>query len=77
MKRVPSGSISTWSTIASRLWPAIGRPRSAEIVAPASGVGALLAGGQGVLLATPAHVGGFLAGLLLVKPLLLLKWRGA
>ena len=37
----------------------------------------LLAGGQGVLLATPAHVGGFLAGLLLQRPLLLWRYRGA
>ena len=37
----------------------------------------LLAGGQGLLLATPAHVGGFLAGLLLQRPLLLWRYRGA
>lgn len=37
----------------------------------------LLAGGQGVLLATPAHVGGFLAGLLLQRPLLLWRYRRA
>lgn len=37
----------------------------------------LLAGGQGVLLATPAHVGGFLAGLLLQRPLLLWRYRTA
>ena len=37
----------------------------------------LLAGGQGVLLATPAHVGGFLAGLLLQRPLLLWRYRAA
>ncbi|MEO6433123.1 MAG: rhomboid family intramembrane serine protease [Sphingomicrobium sp.] len=36
-----------------------------------------LAGGQGYLLATPAHVGGFLAGLLLQRPLLLWKYRSA
>ena len=36
-----------------------------------------LAGGQGLLLATPAHVGGFLAGLLLQRPLLLWRFRGA
>ena len=36
-----------------------------------------LAGGQGVLLATPAHVGGFLAGLLLQRPLLLWRYRDA
>jgi membrane associated rhomboid family serine protease len=36
-----------------------------------------LAGGQGMLLATPAHVGGFLAGLLLQRPLLLWRYRGA
>ena len=36
-----------------------------------------LAGGQGLLLATPAHVGGFLAGLLLQRPLLLWRYRGA
>ncbi|MGI8931307.1 MAG: rhomboid family intramembrane serine protease [Sphingomicrobium sp.] len=37
----------------------------------------LLAGGQGVLLATPAHIGGFVAGLLLHRPLLLWRYRGA
>jgi membrane associated rhomboid family serine protease len=36
-----------------------------------------LAGGQGYLLATPAHVGGFAAGLLLQRPLLLWRYRGA
>jgi membrane associated rhomboid family serine protease len=36
-----------------------------------------LAGGQGYLLATPAHVGGFVAGLLLQRPLLLWKYRKA
>jgi len=36
-----------------------------------------LAGGQGYLLATPAHVGGFAAGLLLQRPLLLLRYRKA
>jgi membrane associated rhomboid family serine protease len=36
-----------------------------------------LAGGQGVLLATPAHVGGFLAGLMLQRPLLLWRYRDA
>ena len=38
---------------------------------------AYLAGGQGVMLATPAHIGGFIAGLLLQKPLLLWKYRRA
>ena len=38
---------------------------------------AMLAGMQGVLLATPAHVGGFLAGLALQRPLLLWRYRGA
>jgi membrane associated rhomboid family serine protease len=28
-------------------------------------------------IAWPAHIGGFLAGLMLAKPLLLLRWRGA
>ena len=37
----------------------------------------LLAGQQGFLLATPAHIGGFLAGLLLQRPLLLWKYRKA
>lgn len=37
----------------------------------------LLAGAQGFLLATPAHVGGFLAGLLLQRPLLLWRYRKA
>jgi len=36
-----------------------------------------LAGMQGVLLATPAHVGGFLAGLALQRPLLLWRYRKA
>jgi membrane associated rhomboid family serine protease len=36
-----------------------------------------MAGGQGLLLATPAHVGGFLAGLLLQRPLLLWRYRDA
>lgn len=37
----------------------------------------VLAGGQGMLLATPAHIGGFVAGLLLQRPLLLWRYRGA
>lgn len=36
-----------------------------------------LAGAQGYLLATPAHVGGFAAGLLLQRPLLLWNYRKA
>jgi len=36
-----------------------------------------LADVQGVLLATPAHIGGFLAGLLLQRPLLLWRYRSA
>ncbi|MEO5971918.1 MAG: rhomboid family intramembrane serine protease, partial [Sphingomicrobium sp.] len=36
-----------------------------------------LAGGQGLLLATPAHIGGFLAGLALQRPLLLWRYRSA
>jgi membrane associated rhomboid family serine protease len=36
-----------------------------------------LAGGQGYLLATPAHVSGFAAGLLLQRPLLLWRYRNA
>jgi membrane associated rhomboid family serine protease len=36
-----------------------------------------LAGGEGYLLATPAHVGGFAAGLLLQRPLLLWRYRKA
>ena len=36
-----------------------------------------LAGSQGYLLATPAHIGGFLAGLLLERPLLLWRYRKA
>ena len=38
---------------------------------------ALLAGTQGYMLATPAHVGGFVAGLLLQRPLLLWRYRNA
>ena len=37
----------------------------------------LLAGVQGFLLATPAHIGGFIAGLLLQRPLLLWRYRKA
>ena len=37
----------------------------------------VLAGGQGVMLATPAHIGGFLAGLLIQRPLLLWRYRSA
>lgn len=36
-----------------------------------------VAGGKGVLLATPAHIGGFVAGLLLQRPLLLWRYRDA
>jgi membrane associated rhomboid family serine protease len=36
-----------------------------------------LAGSQGYLLATPAHIGGFAAGLLLQRPLLLWRYRSA
>jgi membrane associated rhomboid family serine protease len=36
-----------------------------------------LAGGEGYLLATPAHVGGFAAGLVLQRPLLLWRYRKA
>jgi membrane associated rhomboid family serine protease len=36
-----------------------------------------MAGMRGVLLATPAHVGGFLAGILLQRPLLLWRYRKA
>jgi membrane associated rhomboid family serine protease len=38
---------------------------------------AFLAGAQGLMLATPAHVGGFLAGLALQRPLLLWRYRRA
>jgi membrane associated rhomboid family serine protease len=37
----------------------------------------LLAGMEGVLLATPAHIGGFLAGLLMQRPLLMWRYRNA
>jgi membrane associated rhomboid family serine protease len=36
-----------------------------------------IAGGEGYMLATPAHVGGFIAGLLLQRPLLLWRYRKA
>ncbi|MEA3009852.1 MAG: hypothetical protein QOJ91_1544 [Sphingomonadales bacterium] len=32
---------------------------------------------SGLTIAVAAHIGGFIAGLILAKPLLLLKWRGA
>jgi len=38
---------------------------------------AALAGGEGMLLATPAHIGGFIAGLVLQRPLLLWRYREA
>ena len=38
---------------------------------------AVLAGTQGMMLATPAHIGGFLAGLVLQRPLLLWRYRRA
>ena len=37
----------------------------------------ILAGFHGVLVATPAHVGGFLSGLMLQRPLLMWRYRGA
>ena len=37
----------------------------------------LTAGRDGIMLATPAHVGGFIAGLLLQRPLLLWRYRKA
>jgi membrane associated rhomboid family serine protease len=37
----------------------------------------ILAGDQGIMLATPEHVGGFIAGLLLQRPLLLWRYRKA
>ena len=37
----------------------------------------VLAGFQGMLVATPAHVGGFLAGLALQRPLLMWRYRDA
>jgi membrane associated rhomboid family serine protease len=37
----------------------------------------VLSQGQGVLLATPAHIGGFIAGLALQRPLLLWRYRRA
>ena len=37
----------------------------------------VLAGAQGYLLATPAHIGGFIAGLALQRPLLLWRYRKA
>jgi membrane associated rhomboid family serine protease len=36
-----------------------------------------LMGTQGMLLATPAHIGGFLAGLAMQRPLLLYRYRNA
>ena len=37
----------------------------------------LTAGGQGLMLATAAHIGGFVAGLLMQRPLLLWRYRDA
>jgi membrane associated rhomboid family serine protease len=36
-----------------------------------------MAGGQGLMLAVPAHIGGFIAGLLMQRPLLLWRYRKA
>jgi membrane associated rhomboid family serine protease len=38
---------------------------------------AFMAGEQGMLLATPAHIGGFIAGLLMQRPLLMWRYRRA
>jgi membrane associated rhomboid family serine protease len=38
---------------------------------------ALASGSGGPMLSVAAHAGGFVAGLLLARPLLMLKWRGA
>ena len=38
---------------------------------------ALLSEGHGVMLATPAHIGGFVAGLVLQRPLLMWRYRRA
>ena len=38
---------------------------------------AFVAGAEGLLLATPAHIGGFVAGLVLQRPLLLWRYRRA
>ena len=38
---------------------------------------AMLAGMGGVLIATPAHIGGFVAGLLMQRPLLMWRYRSA
>jgi len=38
---------------------------------------AFMAGEQGMLLATPAHIGGFVAGLLMQRPLLMWRYRRA
>lgn len=37
----------------------------------------VLAGGEGIMLATPAHIGGFIAGLVMQRPLLLWRYRKA
>lgn len=37
----------------------------------------IIAGGQGVVIGTAAHIGGFIAGLLLQRPLLLWRYRNA
>jgi membrane associated rhomboid family serine protease len=37
----------------------------------------IIAGGQGIVIGTAAHIGGFIAGLLLQRPLLLWRYRNA
>jgi len=37
----------------------------------------VLSAGQGIMLATPAHIGGFITGLVLERPLLLWRYRKA
>ena len=37
----------------------------------------IIAGGQGIVIGTAAHIGGFIAGLLLQRPLLMWRYRNA
>jgi len=85
-----SGAISAifaiYALIGSRPKPVTGSPRTDRAIHVAWLLAAwiaiqwmneILSAGQGVTLATPAHIGGFAAGLLLQRPLLLWHYRKA
>lgn len=85
-----SGAISAvfgiYALMAARPKPVTGSPRVNRAIHVAwllaawiaiQWMNGILSQGQGVMLATPAHVGGFIAGLTLQRPLLLWRYRRA